>query len=113
MFSPCFVMQCLVFFLSFAISLSWIRGPVALLQLFSFCHIAVLVLYLFFVVPWVGLRSMIVAFPGHIHLLQLELTPMMSFRGSEAVNFIRNTDIPACQFQTCGPEFLWPSGPCI
>ena len=32
------------------------------------CVMAVYVLCLFLMVPWIGLRSVIVAFPGHTHL---------------------------------------------
>ena len=43
-------------------------GVIALLLLCSFCLVAVCVLYLFLVVPVLGLWSVIVAFSGHIHL---------------------------------------------
>ena len=33
------------------------------------CVLAVCVLCLFFMLPWVGLQSATVAFPGHTHLL--------------------------------------------
>ena len=35
----------------------------------SWCHNAVCILCLFLAVPWVGLRCLIEAFPGHTHLL--------------------------------------------
>ena len=35
----------------------------------SGCRVAYCVSCLFFVVPWVGMWSVIVAFPGHTHLL--------------------------------------------
>ena len=33
------------------------------------CVVAVCIMCLFLTVPWVGLQSVIVAFPGHTHLL--------------------------------------------
>ena len=44
-------------------------NEVALLLLSSCGHLAVSVLCLFLTVPWVGLQCVIVAFPGHSHLL--------------------------------------------
>ena len=44
------------------------RQPVALLQLYFCCYVAVSALYQFLVLPWVGLRSMIMAFLGHTHM---------------------------------------------
>ena len=41
---------------------------IALLQLSTFCHVAVNVRRLVFTVPWDDLQSVIVAFPGHTHL---------------------------------------------
>ena len=41
---------------------------VALLEPCSCCHVTVIVLCIFFAVPWVGMCSVIVAFPGHAHL---------------------------------------------
>ena len=38
-------------------------------SVFFFCHVAVIVLCLFLTVSWVGLWSVIVAFPKHTHLL--------------------------------------------
>ena len=35
----------------------------------SECHVVVIVLCLFLTVPWVGLKYVFVAFPGHTHLL--------------------------------------------
>ena len=43
------------------------RGLVALLSLSSWC--LVIVVWLFFAVPWVCLQSVIVVFPDHTHLL--------------------------------------------
>ena len=45
------------------------RRLVALLKLSSFSHIAINFLGLFLRVPWAGLHSVIVAFPGHAHFL--------------------------------------------
>ena len=45
------------------------RELVALLYLCSCCHVTISFLCLFFAVSWVGLWSVIVAFPGHTHLL--------------------------------------------
>ena len=35
----------------------------------SFCHVAVSILSLFLAMSWVGVQYVIVAFPGHTHLL--------------------------------------------
>ena len=42
------------------------KGLVSLLKLCYFCCVAVIVLCLFLVVPWVGLWSVIVTFSGHL-----------------------------------------------
>ena len=42
---------------------------IALLQLSSCCRVAVSIVCLFLAVPWVGLWYVLVAFPGHTHLL--------------------------------------------
>ena len=42
------------------------RGQITLLC--SYCRVRVFVLCHFFAVPWVGLRSVIVAFLGYTHL---------------------------------------------
>ena len=54
---------------SFAIILMGKRELVALLSLSFWC--LVMVVWLFFVVPWVCLWFVIVVFPDHIHLLLL------------------------------------------
>ena len=53
------------FLVSFAIISLAKRELVALLLLCSECHVAVIVLCFFLVVPWVGLLYVLVAFPGH------------------------------------------------
>ena len=72
MLGPCFVMlrlKCLSVLSNFAIiSLRKTQQLVAKYFVF-FCHVADHVLCLFLTVQWVGLWSMIVAFPGHTHLL--------------------------------------------
>ena len=54
---------------SFAIILKRKRKLVALLLLSYRCIVTVNVLWLFVMVPWVGLQCVIVVFPDHIHLL--------------------------------------------
>ena len=51
------------------------REPVALLSLFSWCH--VIVVWLFLAVPWVCLQFVIVVFPDHTHLLFLHATKLI------------------------------------
>ena len=46
----------------------------ALLLLSTECHIAVIGLFLFLTVPWVGQQCVIVVFPGHTRLLFLVAT---------------------------------------
>ena len=41
---------------------------VSLLLLASGCYVAVIVICLLLTVPWVGLKCLIEAFPGHTHL---------------------------------------------
>ena len=53
---------------SFAIILKRKRKMVALLLLSYRCLSTVNVLWLFFMVPWVGLQFVIVVFPDHTHL---------------------------------------------
>ena len=52
---------------SFAIILMGKRELVALLSLSSWC--LVIVVWLFFAVPWASLQFVIVVFPDHTHLL--------------------------------------------
>ena len=47
------------------------RELVVLPNLPSYCHVAVSIVCLLLVVPWVGLQCVIVAFPGHTRLLFL------------------------------------------
>ena len=54
---------------SFAIILTRKRELAALLLLSFGCLVTVNVLYLFLMVPWVGLQYVIVVFPDHTHLL--------------------------------------------
>ena len=46
---------------------------------------AVILLCLFFAVPWVGLQVLIVAFPGHIHLLRCSHLTKLSFLATRLV----------------------------
>ena len=57
---------------SFAIILMGKRGLVALLSLSSWC--LVIVVWLFFVVPWVSLQFVIVVFPDHTHYFKASIT---------------------------------------
>ena len=61
-FGPCFVMQYLVSFSSFAISLMRKRDLVVLHQLSPLCLVSVSVMWLFITVPLVGLQYVIVVF---------------------------------------------------
>ena len=54
---------------SFAIILKRKRKLVALLLLSYRCIVTLNVLWLFLMVPWVGLQCVIVVFPDHTHLL--------------------------------------------
>ena len=56
---------------SFAIILERKRKLVVLLLLFYICIVTINVLWLFLVVPWVGLQCVIVVFPDHTHLVFL------------------------------------------
>ena len=59
----------LTVFSSFAINLNGTRELVALHLLSYARYIAVIALWPFLTVPWVGLPCVIVVFPGHTHLL--------------------------------------------
>ena len=54
---------------SFAIILKRKTKQVALLLLSYRCIVTIIVLWLFLMVPWVGLQCVIVVFPDHTHLL--------------------------------------------
>ena len=54
---------------SFAIILKRKRKLVALLLLSHICSVTINVLWLFLIVPWVGLQYVVVLFPDHTHLL--------------------------------------------
>ena len=47
------------------------RGLVALLLLSSCCHVAVRILFLLLIVPWVGLQCVVETFPDNAHLLKI------------------------------------------
>ena len=55
MLGPCFCFTVLCVLSSFAIICLGKSEPVTLLLLCSECHVAVIVLWLFLTVPWVGL----------------------------------------------------------
>ena len=61
-------------FSGFAITFTSRSGLVTLLWLSSCCLVTVGVLWLFLMVPWVGLQCMIVVFPDHTHFLSLTQT---------------------------------------
>ena len=63
----CCALLCVHF--SLTIILKRTRKPVALLLLSYRCIVTINVLWLFLMVPWVGLQCVIVVFPDHTHLL--------------------------------------------
>ena len=63
----CYALLCVNF--SFAIILKRKRKLVALLLLSYRCTVTINVLWIFLMVPWVGLQCVIVVFPDHAHLL--------------------------------------------
>ena len=65
----CFVVRCFYVHSSIAITLIGKRELIALLNLYSWCH--VMVEWLFFAVPWGCLRFVLVVIPDHTHLLFL------------------------------------------
>ena len=73
--------------LVFAIILMGKRELVALLSLSSWC--LVIVVWLFFVVPWVCLQSVIVVFPDRTHLLFLNVKDNVQF--SQALKRLEDT----------------------
>ena len=54
---------------SFAVILTGKRKLVVLLLLSPWCLVTVIVLWLFLVVPWVGMQCVFVVFPDQTHLL--------------------------------------------
>ena len=63
----CYALLCV--YSSFAIILKRKRKLVTLLVLSYSRIVAINVLWLFLMVPWVGLQCVIVVFPDHTHLL--------------------------------------------
>ena len=63
----CYVLLCV--HSSFATILKRKRKLVALLLLSCRCFVTINVLWLFLLVQWAGLQSVIVVFPDHTHLL--------------------------------------------
>ena len=61
-FGPCFVVQLCSVVSSFAIILKRKREMVTILQLSSWCLVTVSILYLFLLMPWVGLQCVSVFF---------------------------------------------------
>ena len=66
----CFAVLCVLS--SFAIISLGKKRAGCFSLLCSECHLAVIILRLFNTVPWVGLLYVIVAFPGHTHVLSLK-----------------------------------------
>ena len=64
---------------SFAIISLGKRELVVLLCLSSWCHMAAVVLCLFLIMLWVGLRSVIVTFPGHTHGLKFKILKLFLY----------------------------------
>ena len=50
--------------------------------LYHLCCVPVIVLWLFFAVPWIGLQYAIVAFPGHTYLLFIVIPTSLDICGS-------------------------------
>ena len=69
LYLPLFCYALLCVHSSFAIILKRKRKLVALLLLSYRCIVTISVLWLFLMVPWVGLECVIVVFPDHTHLL--------------------------------------------
>ena len=67
----CYALLCVHF--SFAIILKKKRKLVALLLLSYRCFVTINALWLFLMVPWVGLQHVIVVFSDHTHLLLASL----------------------------------------
>ena len=65
LFLFCYVLLCV--YSSFAFILKWKRKLVALLLLSYRCIVTINVLWLFFVMPWVGLCSVIGVVLDHTH----------------------------------------------
>ena len=65
----------------------------ALLLLYFECLITVDILWLFLLVPWVGMQCVIVVFPDHTNLLSLKpgkvQTSLISYRGSFIVAILQ------------------------
>ena len=68
MFGPCFAVHYLVYF-RVCNHLGGEKKNGCFTLIAFQCHLTVSVLCLFLTVPWVGLQCVIVAFPGHTHLL--------------------------------------------
>ena len=66
-FDSCFVVWFSVSFLPCSVAIIFLQQTRGLLLYFN-CVVAVSIPYLFLMVPWVGLWSVIVEFPGHTHL---------------------------------------------
>ena len=64
---------------SFAITLKRKRKLVALLLLSHSCIVTINVLWLFLMLPWVGMQCMIVVFPDHTYIL-FKLSPIFKDR---------------------------------
>ena len=68
---------------SYAIILMRKRYAVVLPCLSSWCLVSVIALWLFLVVPWVGLQGVIVVFPDHLPFIlndQCRLLSVLTFR---------------------------------
>ena len=84
----CYALLC--FHSSFAIIMKRKRNLIALLLLSFRCIITINVVWLFLIVPWVGLQCVVVVFPDHTHLLFGTLDTMhvvypLHHSGSETV----------------------------
>ena len=72
----CYALLCVHY--SFAIILKRKRKLVVLLLMPYRCIVTINILWLFLMVPWVGLQYVIVVFPDHTHLLFKKHLPFTS-----------------------------------
>ena len=89
-------------------TLSWFSNHLAEERdswlLYCNCVVAVCVMCLFLMVPWVGLQSVIVTFPGHTHLFVsiLVLHSLNMFLKGYPKDCTKRTEIRVCIFP--GPD---------
>ena len=93
----CYAVFCVLS--TFAITSLGKSKLVDILSLSSRCRVSVIVLCLFYTVPWVSRQFVIVAFPGYTHI-HLGGIPVMSLKGIKETKRLKELQNPVSQVRS-------------